>query len=1192
MSNATGMNRTMSKGSLKRRSTSQELRFAPSHEEASSLFEVDDSSKGRNSDTEKTTIEDDEFERTAIRCFRFYIFFLMVVSTITAGVITWHFLNQAEEDDFHKEFEVIAEDIRLLSNQRTLELVTDSNTLGQTISSLAINSKTSWPFFTDFSFPLIASNFISTTSAHLVILSPLIQNEEERIRWTNYSQTQQAWIGQGLVFEQQQKDSFIHNHDHNEHEEEEEDMNLEEIFAGIFRAPNGMRTLEEGSGPFLPIWQTFEPSTKTTSVNFNLLSDRNFVESFETVMATKQPLLTDRFDKEFQDIIPLLDEDDVAYFASSPFSMLVQPVYTNASSDEIVAILNSDVNWVSLFSLSSDESLPPVDVVVDDQCGQKFTLRLTGPKSIFLAFDDLHDPAFNVDEIDFPFAELLQTHHVAGTDCKYQVRVFPTQEFFDTFHTSSPSSTAAIIGTVFAFMCIIFCLYDAAVHMRQKRILTVASQSEKILSVLYPKSIRDRLFGYEEEEDPAEGKTPSGIRGRLNHDLRKTAAKYQLKQFMTTTRPGDEMDHALNPYDSKPIADLFLHATVLFADISGFTAWSSVREPSQVFTLLEAVYNGFDMIAKRRKVFKVETVGDCYVAVTGLPEPTKSHATIMAGFARECVEKFAQLVRVLETTLGPDTGDLGIRVGIHSGPVTAGVLRGDKSRFQLFGDTVNTASRIESTGKRNRIHLSEETADLLAVAGKSHWLRSRDQPVTAKGKGKLHTYWLMTKQEEAGVVITSNSGSADKLLDNASGSFNNIPSGIAEASLDLRTNSLEEIEKLLPPKTRRLCQWNVDVLTRLLKQVVAHRLATNEGSKGWENELTKREQEIRSQISVLDEVVEIIPLPGFDQRVYKRQQDPDKIELSDQVIEQIRLYVACIAAMYRDNPFHNFDHASHVMMSVSKLLSRIVAADDVLDEDENAATSDDLGWSIHDHTYGITSDPMTQFTVILAAMIHDVDHSGVSNNQLIKEGNKLANLFRNKSVAEQNSTVLAWDILMDPRFQDFRRTIYAAPYELDRFRQLMTNTVLATDIMDKELQGLRRNRWDAAFKTNSAMSEATKDMVNRKATIVIEHLIQASDVAHTMQHWHIYCKWNERLFEEMTIAYKAGRLGFNPAEKWYEGEIGFFDNYVIPLAKKLKNCGVFGVASDEYLNYAMENRREWEEKGRDLVATLTEQHMG
>lgn len=79
---------------------------------------------------------------------------------------------------------------------------------------------------------------------------------------------------------------------------------------------------------------------------------------------------------------------------------------------------------------------------------------------------------------------------------------------------------------------------------------------------------------------------------------------------------------AKNPdviFNSKPIADLFTATTVLFADISGFTAWSSVREPAQVFTLLETVYHNFDEIATRRRIFKVETVGDCYVAVAGLP---------------------------------------------------------------------------------------------------------------------------------------------------------------------------------------------------------------------------------------------------------------------------------------------------------------------------------------------------------------------------------------------------------------------------------------------------------------------------------------------------------------------------------------------------------------------------------------------
>jgi class 3 adenylate cyclase len=147
--------------------------------------------------------------------------------------------------------------------------------------------------------------------------------------------------------------------------------------------------------------------------------------------------------------------------------------------------------------------------------------------------------------------------------------------------------------------------------------------------------------------------------------------------------------------DMAPIADLVPHATVLFADISGFTAWSSTREPAQVFILLQNVYQAFDAIAKRRRVFKVETIGDSYVAVTGLPEPQANHAVIMAKFAGECLLKMNQVTRDLEVVLGPDTGDLSMRFGLHSGAVTAGVLRGERARFQLFGDTVNTAARME-----------------------------------------------------------------------------------------------------------------------------------------------------------------------------------------------------------------------------------------------------------------------------------------------------------------------------------------------------------------------------------------------------------------------------------------------------------------------------------------------------------------
>ena len=101
------------------------------------------------------------------------------------------------------------------------------------------------------------------------------------------------------------------------------------------------------------------------------------------------------------------------------------------------------------------------------------------------------------------------------------------------------------------------------------------------------------------------------------------------------------------------------------------SAWSSTREPTQVFRLLESIYGAFDTLAERRKIFKVETIGDSYVAVTGLPDPQPDHAVLMAKFAVSAYQKFERITQELEIELGPDTTELGLRLGMHSGPVSS-----------------------------------------------------------------------------------------------------------------------------------------------------------------------------------------------------------------------------------------------------------------------------------------------------------------------------------------------------------------------------------------------------------------------------------------------------------------------------------------------------------------------------------------
>lgn len=168
------------------------------------------------------------------------------------------------------------------------------------------------------------------------------------------------------------------------------------------------------------------------------------------------------------------------------------------------------------------------------------------------------------------------------------------------------------------------------------------------------------------------------------------------------------------------------------------------------------------------EVFKVETVGDCYVAVTGLPRPQADHVIIMSKFATECCLKVGRVTHHLAEQLGPETLTLNLRGGMHSGPVTAGVLRGAKARFQLFGDTVNTAARMESTGVPSKVQLSLESGELLLAANKGDWVNRREEDVEAKGKGQLRTYWLQLSSVESSMSRKSNNSTEDDFANHVS----------------------------------------------------------------------------------------------------------------------------------------------------------------------------------------------------------------------------------------------------------------------------------------------------------------------------------------------------------------------------------------------------------------------------------------
>ncbi|CAM5175142.1 unnamed protein product [Eretmochelys imbricata] len=184
-------------------------------------------------------------------------------------------------------------------------------------------------------------------------------------------------------------------------------------------------------------------------------------------------------------------------------------------------------------------------------------------------------------------------------------------------------------------------------------------------------------------------------------------------------------------------AEAFDVVTIYFSDIVGFTALSAESTPMQVVTLLNDLYTCFDAIIDNFDVYKVETIGDAYMVVSGLPVRNgKLHAREVARMSLALLDA----VRTFKIRHRPDQ-QLKLRIGIHSGPVCAGVVGLKMPRYCLFGDTVNTASRMESNGEALKIHLSSATKCVLEEVG-CFELELRGD-VEMKGKGKMRTYWLL-----------------------------------------------------------------------------------------------------------------------------------------------------------------------------------------------------------------------------------------------------------------------------------------------------------------------------------------------------------------------------------------------------------------------------------------------------------------
>ena len=181
----------------------------------------------------------------------------------------------------------------------------------------------------------------------------------------------------------------------------------------------------------------------------------------------------------------------------------------------------------------------------------------------------------------------------------------------------------------------------------------------------------------------------------------------------------------------EPIADAHAEVTILFADIVGFTKLASEVDPVPLVGLLNDVFTEFDRLAERHGLEKIKTIGDAYMVVGGAPESRGDHA---AAVARLALDMHAVLREVCQRR----TIALDLRIGVHTGPVVAGVIGRSKFSYDLWGDTVNIASRMESHGEPGRVQISAATRAKLGEA----FLAEPRGTIVLKGRGPLETWWL------------------------------------------------------------------------------------------------------------------------------------------------------------------------------------------------------------------------------------------------------------------------------------------------------------------------------------------------------------------------------------------------------------------------------------------------------------------
>lgn len=596
---------------------------------------------------------------------KYFMLLMFVLVGVGASTATFFIVNNNTDNDGKAKFQDSAQTTvhGFLTSAQALVWSTYTTSVSYT-SHFHESNSSEWPFVTLPNFSVRTIGSLATSKSNSISFAPILMTEELRLKWEQYASASQYMLHDlesavvlaeihlhrsimevgpyqssspvAATIQLNHQDETLIDTKNSIQQRRNTGTTTRTIEEGIYRFSSvGTIIYDPGPAPYFPIWQTSPASpSDILGTMYNQASHWTRRTAILEMMDSKRATFTD---------VVIRDVDYDPNKPVIPRTFIMFPVLTDFASKEVAGSMTLEFDWSHVLSkiVPDQKNRRPMVAILENTCQQAFTFRIEGQVADYLGEGDQHDRRYDNQVVSTDFEQfgnltsigslvMNASDNVSG--CLYRIHLYPSSQNEQVSNRAMKYSLVVASNFLFAIIC--FLIYDCRVEKRQTRILQSATRTSAIVHQLFPKQVRERMLRRQDEVEQQKQQRQPSKSSEIDHSGRSgkvprrnyllavpiITPKLRLKNFLSHSPAleGDKADgttskmHDIyNDMEGEPIANFFPHTTIMFADIAGFTAWSSEREPSQVFKLLESLYKSFDEVAKKLGVFKVETIGDC-----------------------------------------------------------------------------------------------------------------------------------------------------------------------------------------------------------------------------------------------------------------------------------------------------------------------------------------------------------------------------------------------------------------------------------------------------------------------------------------------------------------------------------------------------------------------------------------------------